>query len=184
MLSPLEEVFFVRYFCLFLLILGWPMSAYLGGNAYPLTPTEISAVVQAVEDEIYVEGSYTDYYQVAENIGTPRHWKSRVHIYINPEYGGEFEGNDGVGEAIYKFMPYGEIIRLFRLSNGHVQLIGDPENAFPITQPSHRTIFYDDEAICKLKEKWVKRFFVVDISPSQEMVQEAQRRQKARMGYF
>lgn len=167
---------------LFLMLFGLPISAYSAGGRRPLTPAEANAVIQAVEDEIYAGGDYSDFYQIGENIGTPQHWKSRVHIYINPEYGGEFEGNEGAGEAIYKFMPYGEIVRFFDLSNGQVRLIGNPQNGFPITQPSHRTLFDDDESICRLKRTWLKRFFVVDVLPAPEVIQEASRRQKARMG--
>ena len=103
-----------------------------------------------------------------------------MHVYINREYGGEFEAAEGAGEVIYKFMPDGEIIRFFKISNGQVQLMGSPQNGFPITQPSHRTVFDDDESICELKQKWLKRFFVVDVLPTEQMIREASRRQKLR----
>ena len=165
---------------LFLVLFGLPISAYSAGGGRPLTPAEVNAVVQAVEDEIYAGGDYSDFYQIGENTGTPQHWKSRVHIYINPEYGGDFEGNQGGGEAIYKFMPDGEIIRFFKVLNGQVELMGNPQIGFPITQPSHRTVFDDDETICELKQRWLKRFFVVDVLPSREIIQEASRRQTLR----
>lgn len=145
-----------------------------------LTTDEVSAVIQSVEDEIYADGEYSEFYQFGENISTPQHWKSRMHIYINPQYGGRFEANEGSGEVIYKFMPYGEIVRLFFLEKGQVLLVGDPHNRFPMTQPSHQTVFDDDEMICDLKRTWLKRSFIVDASPTAEMIEQASRRQRLR----
>jgi len=174
----------MKTLCLYLLLLGLPVSAHSAGRGRPLTTAEVNAVIQAVEDEIHAGEDYDEFRQIGENIGTPQHWKSRLHIYINPKYGGEFQGDEGNGEgngaAIYKFMPYGEIIRFFNLRKGHILLLGDPENQFPMTQPSHRTVFDDEEEICDLKRTWLKRSFFVDTAPSPEMIREASRRQKAR----
>ncbi len=120
----------MKCLCLFLVLLGLPVSGYSTGGRR-LTPVEVNAVIQAVEDEIYTEGNYSDFNQVGENIDTPQHWKSRVHIYINPEYGGEFEASVGAGEVIYKFMPDGEIMRFFKVLNGQVELMGNPQIGFP-----------------------------------------------------
>jgi hypothetical protein len=174
----------MKQLCIFLMLFGLPISASAAEGGRSLTTTETDAVIQAVEDEIYVGGGAGEFYQIGENIGTPQLWKSRMHIYINPEYGGEFEGNEGAGELIYKFMPHGEIIRFFHLRKGQVQLIGNPQNSFPMTQPSHRTVFDDDEEICRLKRTWLKRFFVVEVSPAPEMIREAARRQKVRSELF
>lgn len=161
------------------MVLAMSMTA-AGHSGHTLTPTEIGAVIQAVEDEIYREGDYSEFYQIGHNLGTPQHWKSRLHIYTNPEYGGEFEGNEEVGEVIYKFMPYGEVVRLFVIQKGQVLLIGDPENGFPITQPSHLAVLDDDEEICRLKRIWLQRSLIVDTSPTQEMLQNSDRRQQIR----
>jgi hypothetical protein len=81
-------------------------------------------------------------------------------------------------------MPYGEIFRIFFIDeNGQIKLDGDPHNHFPLSQPSHMTIFMDDEDICRIKQSWLKDFFVVDVSPTQEMIEAAARRQKDRTGF-
>lgn len=78
-------------------------------------------VKQAVEDEIYDYGYYGQFYQIEENIGTPKHWIARVRIYINPVY----NSTDKYGEVIYKLMPYGQIYRLFYVeANDRIRLDG------------------------------------------------------------
>lgn len=51
-----------------------------------ITKTEIAALVEAVQDEIYDHGFEDDYYQLGPNMGNdPKKWKSRVSIYIEPQ---------------------------------------------------------------------------------------------------
>jgi len=82
-----------------------PASVSRNHGKQVLTRAELQAVVQAVQDEIYDYGYEREYYVIGDNLGTSAHWVSRVPLYINPEM------NDGVGQAIYKLMPYGEVFR-------------------------------------------------------------------------
>lgn len=144
-----------------------------------LSASEKDAVVQAIQDEIYDYGYYGDYDQFGQNLGTPQHWKSKMLVYIDPEY----DPSTG-GRVIYKLLPYGEILRFFDIDNkGQVQLDGDPTNGFPRTQPSTRTIFLDDDDVCNMKRRWVEDFFVVDVAPSNDILRGSAIRQKSRTGY-
>ncbi len=161
-----------------LLSSGW--AAENSTKRRQVTPAEVKAITAAVEDEIYDYGYYGKFYQIGENIGNSAHWVSRLHIYINPDY----NVVDGYGEVIYKLMPFGQIYRLFYLDeNGAVKLDGDPQNQFPITQPSHQTVFMDDEDVCRREQKWTKGFFAVDVVPSEETIMGAAKRQKERTGF-
>ncbi|HTW57808.1 MAG TPA: hypothetical protein VMD99_06755 [Terriglobales bacterium] len=145
-----------------------------------MSPSEIKEVIQAVEDEIYDYGYNNDYYQLGANLGTPEHWIAHMSIYVDPNY----DLKDGGGQVIYKYMPYGQIIRFFSFNrDGLVQLDGNPENHFPITQPSHQTVFMDDEDVCRLEHAWLKDFFDIDVSPSLGRIRDAVRRQKDRTGF-
>lgn len=161
----------------FLLSAGVPSRA---SSYRRLTPHEVKMVKQAVEDEIYDYGYYRDFYQIGENIGTPKHWVARVRIYINPVY----NSHDGYGQVIYKLMPYGKIYRLFYIeAKDRIRLNGDPQNHFPITQPSRQTVFMDDEEVRRFEQSWTKSFFVIDTAPSMDTIRSAAQRQKARTGF-
>jgi hypothetical protein len=104
--------------------------------------------------------------------------RTRVPLYIDPMV------EDGEGQAIYKLMPYGEVLRLFHVhDDGTVVLDGDPELGFPASQPNRKTVYLKDSDVGQMKRDWVKAFFGVDLSPSPEMVQDAVRRQKQRTGF-
>src|ERR1051326_2698015 len=103
-----------RTIFLLLTLAGLTLSALAEQGKRPLTATEVKAVIKAVEDEIYDRGNHKDFYQLGDNLGTSQHWKSRMHIYINPQY----DIRENVGEIIYKFMPYGEILRVFFIGKG------------------------------------------------------------------
>lgn len=145
-----------------------------------LTPVEVAKLKEAINDEIYDYGYYREFYQIGNNTGTPEHWIASVRIYINPVY----NATDHYGEIIYKLMPYGQIYRLFYIGkDGDVALDGNPDSGFPITQPSHRTVFMDEEEVRHLEQTWMKSFFVVDTSPTAEMIRNAARRQRHRTGF-
>jgi hypothetical protein len=99
-------------------------------------------------------------------------------LYINPSL------EDGEGQAIYKLMPYGEVLRFFDVhDDGTIVLDGDPEIGFPASQPNRKTVYLKDSVVYGMKRDWVKSSFSVDLSPSPEMVQAAVRRQKQRTGF-
>ncbi len=170
----------MKQLVLLLAIFGILCPGYARQGKRPLSPSEVKGIIQAVEDEIYDTESYGEFYQMGDNLGSPQHWKARMHIYVDPEY----DQTENVGEVVYKFMPYGEILRVFSLSkDGLVVLDGDPHNRFPPTQPSHQTVYADDEEVCRMKHNWANQSFVVDVSPTPTMIQEAARRQKSRTGF-
>lgn len=155
-------------------------SAQTRAQSRRLTPAEIKAIDAAVQDEIYDYGYFERFYQIGQNIGTPTHWIARSHIFINPIY----DIANGVGQIIYKLMPHGEIYRLFYLSSdGDVQLDGDPQNDFPITQPSRLTVYMDEEDVCHYEQTWIEEFFTIDTAPSDEIIAAAAKRQKDRSGF-
>jgi len=163
-----------------LLVVTLSASVSFATNNRHLTPTEITQLKQAIEDEIYDYGYYNDFYQIGENTGTPRHWVARTRVFINPMY----NSDDRHGEVMYKLMPFGQIYRLFYIGDdGSVKLDGDPQNHFPITQPSHQTVFMDEDDVCRFVHAWIKDSVVVDTEPSVEMIQSASLKQKNRTGF-
>jgi hypothetical protein len=170
----MKRVLSVVLFCLV------PMSALAAPGYRHLKPSEIEKLKQAVEDEIYDYGYFAEFYEIGGNVGTPHHWKARVHLFINPVY----NSTERYGEVIYKLMPYGQIYRLFDIdAAGNVTLDGNPQNSFPITQPSHQTVFMDDLDVCRLEQSWIDTFFIIDTSPTLDMIKDAAQRQKQRTGF-
>lgn len=148
---------------------------------FKLTESDMKAVILAVEDEIYDHEYCKKYYNIGRCAGNRTdHWVSEVPIYISPS-----TDKYGYGYAIYKLMPYGEVYRLFffRKEDGMAVLVGDSENGFPITQPSHLTIYDDDEEICRMKAEWLKRYFLVEEMPPISVYEKAANRQEKRVGF-
>lgn len=148
-------------------------------GVHALTASDQKAVIQAVEDEVYDYGFEKEFYDIGINSGTPHHWISKVPIYIDPS-----TDKDGNGRAIYRLMPYGEVFRLFFVrKDGVVVLIGDPDNKFPITEPSKLTVFVDDDEICRMKKQWIRSTIFVDEQPPSQTVMAAVARQEIRTGF-
>ncbi|MGI0133521.1 MAG: hypothetical protein ACREBW_00990, partial [Candidatus Micrarchaeaceae archaeon] len=86
--------------------------------------------------------------------------------------------------VIYKLMPYGQIYRVFYIdAAGDATLDGNPQNGFPITQSSHQTVFMDDLDVCRDEQSWMDTSFIVDTSPTLDMIKDAAQRQKQRTGF-
>ena len=162
-----------------LLIASSPSNAQ-GATKVRLTQSETKALVQAVQDEIY-DREYQGYFfpeggPVGDLISDSR---TRVPLYIDPMV------EDGEGEAIYKLMPYGEVLRLFHVhDDGTIVLDGDPELGFPASQPNRKTVYLRDDDVDRMKREWVKSSFEIDLWPSAETIQDVVRRQKQRTGGF
>jgi hypothetical protein len=141
--------------------------------------SEVAAVIQAVQDEIYDYGFEDDYSQVGENParrGSAR--ISRMPIYIDPSV------KNGEGRVIYHAAHYGEVFREFFIrEDGIVVLDGDPGLGFPPTQPSHRTAYMEGTSVRRMKRDWLKRFFRIDMSPSSRTIRAAADRQIRRTGF-
>lgn len=140
-----------------------------------LSQTEMTAVVQAVEDEIYDYGYQTKF----SYVGDAPEGSTRVPIYVSPTI-----DKDSVGEVIYKYMPFGEVLRRFLLrQDGLVILYGDPELAFPPQLPDTNTLYLNDEDVCRMKAEWTKTYFTVDPNANTERIKLASSRQKQRVNY-
>jgi len=167
----MKRVLSVVLFCLL------PMSALAAPTYRHLKPSAIEKLKQAVEDEIYDYGNFAEFYGIGDNVGTPQYWNARAHLFINPLY----SSTEQHGAVIYKLMPYGQIYRLFYIdATGDVTLDGAPQNHFPITQPSHQTVFMDDLDVCRREQSWIDTFFIVDTLPTLDMIKDAAQRQKQR----
>ena len=136
---------------------------------------EVAAIVQAVEDEIYDWGYQTDFTGVGNTgaITSP----TDITLFVFPDV------EDGRGGVLYKFMPFGEVVRLvwFR-PDGMAVLEGNPLNGFPASQPDTRTIYIDDDFVCQYKEKAIRTTFTVDPDVPRARREEAARRQVVRLG--
>jgi hypothetical protein len=156
------------------------VNAAFAGDQRRLSTAEITEIKQAICDEIYDYGYYGEFYQIGENIGTPKHWVARVRVYIDPAY----SSADEHGQVIYKLMPFGQIYRLFFIDkDGKLTLDGNPQNKFPITQPSRQTVYMDEEDVRQDEQAWVKSSFTIDTEPSSDTIQSAVQRQKIRAGF-
>ena len=151
-----------------------------GAAKSKLNQSETNALVQAIQDEVYDYGYQGHFFPEGGPVGdVVSDSRTRVPLYISPVL------DDGEGQAIYKLMPYGEVLRLFHVrDDGTVVLDGDPEIGFPATQPNRKTVYLKDSVVERMKREWVKSSFDVDLSPSPERVQDAVRRQKQRNDGF
>ena len=140
-------------------------------------PAEAQAVTQAIVDEIY------DYDRASQfaYVGVPVKGGSavRLAVYISPVA-------DGTGQVIYKYMPFGEVVRRFALkTDGTAELFGDPSVKFPFpaTQPNTRTIYLDDQDVCRMRSTWQKTTVEVALKPDESAVAAAAQRQQIRTGF-
>jgi hypothetical protein len=164
---------------LLLLTTSLPSSAQ-GTTKSRLTQSETKALVQAVQDEIY-DREYQGYFfpeggPVGDVISVSQ---TRVPLYVHRVL------ERGEGEAIYKLMPYGEVVRLFHVhDDGIIVLDGDPELGFPASQPNRKTVYLKDDDLARMKHEWVRSSFEIVLLPSPQTIQGVVRRQKQRTGGF
>lgn len=141
----------------------------------PVSPQNIHALVQAIQDEIYDEGCQGYGYDAS---GSANGTKYELPLYVKPTWNGS-----GDSWAIYKFLPIGEVLRMFsNRSDGLVELAGHPEWNFPPTDPSYLTVFMDDNELCRMKHDWIRTTLSLDTNPPVDVVLESIKRQKLRFG--
>ena len=168
------------FISVWLLLIASLASSAQGTSKIKLSQSETKALAQAVVDEIY-DREYQGYFfpeggPIGDVISDSR---TRVPLYVDPVV------EDGEGEAIYKLMPYGEVLRLFHVhGDGTIVLDGDPELGFPASQPNRKTVYLEDRAVDRMKHEWVKSSFEIVLSPTPEAIQDVIRRQKQRTGGF
>jgi hypothetical protein len=137
--------------------------------------TEMTAVIEAIQDEIYDLKLEKEYFDVGPG-ATGNRDQVVLNIYFQPDV-----LDDSRSWVIYKLMPEGEILRMYEIGrSGRIYLNLKP-GEFRITQPSYPTVFMDDDELCKLKHDWIRRKFTVETNPDPKLVATARERQKARM---
>jgi hypothetical protein len=140
----------------------------------PIRDAEISAVIEAIQDEIYDLKLQDDFFDVGKTTKENRD-QEILNVYLQPDV-----IEDSRSWVIYKLMPDGEILRMYEIGrSGRIYLHGKP-GEFRITQPDYPTVFMDDDELCKLKHDWLRRHFVVNTNPSPELVAAARARQRQR----
>jgi hypothetical protein len=148
-----------------------------GGSA--ATETSVSAadekaVIQSIEDEIYDWRCQLYVEFVGQGIAQGTY---QLRVYINPKI------DDGRGEVIYKFMPFGEVYRSFwRGRSGLVYLDDTPAQGFGPERPAYKTVYMDDDKLLKDKRDWIKAVFVIRFHPGKDRLNQARERQRARLG--
>ena len=144
----------------------------------PIRDSEIQAVIQAIEDEIYDLNLEMYFFDLGGHIkGKPA--IVNVNVYFQPEV-----IDNSRSWVIYKLMPGGEVYRMYEIGrSGRIYLFLKP-GEFRITQPSYPTVYMDDDDLCQLKHEWTRRQFVVDTNPSKELVEAARTRQRDRQRYL
>lgn len=158
-----------------LLILFWGSALHAGPQSQkrPIRESEMTATIQAIEDEIYDLNLQLHFLDVEG----PNDTEHAVHmnVYFQPEV-----LDDSRSWVVYKLMPGGEVYRMYEIGrSGRIYLNMKP-GEFRITEPSYPTVYMDDDELCKLKHDWIKRQFVVDLHPSNELVVAARARQRDR----
>lgn len=152
-------------------VLSRPMRASHTG----VTDAVKQAVVQAIQGEIYDYGCESDGFDAADESG--KDWY-QLRAYLTPS----LDSNNG-GEVIHKFMPLGEVIRLFSIeSDGSAILYGHPEWHFPPTSPNFLTVYMDDDQLCQHKHDWLRVNYRVELKPSALLIRQAEERQRKRLG--
>jgi hypothetical protein len=165
-------------FLLMLLALGQEPARLLQESGV-IAPTQIRALILAVEDEVYDNGFEEDYIGAGKNEAeSGQKWVSRMPIYVDPII------DQGEGRAIYNLKHYGEVYRLFYIhEDGTIALDGDPELGFPRTDTSFLTRYMSRKRLAHLKQGWLHERFVINTEPGREVVREAAVRQKQRTGF-
>jgi hypothetical protein len=148
-------------------------------SARQLRQEDTSAVVTAIQDEIYDYSQEKSYFRHGSPAKSIPGRIAKVSVYINPHLAA-----DGMGEAIYNDLPYGEILRAFHVQpTGMVVLTGGPQIGFPVTQPSHLTEFMEKDELSDDKAQWFHAELIIQDNPSKSTLVQAARRQIKRVGF-
>lgn len=170
----------IVHFVLFYFVFYSSFCFSYGAGVLNINDKQVKLITESVEDEIYDYGYYKMFSNVGNNVGSLNDFVVRVQIYVNPLY----NLSDGYGEVIYNYMPFGEVYRLYYLDEKKgVVLDGNPQNNFPLSQPSHKTVFMESSEVYNMKSKWYKKYFFVHVNPSNEIINESIERQKKRVGF-
>lgn len=146
---------------------------HISTPAAPVDSAQIKALVQAIQDELYADNLQVDDYDAGVPAGRGMY---RLQLYVQPDF-----NEQGLAWAIYKLMPYGEVLRMFWIGrSGTAFLYGKPRDRFRPTGPSYLTAYMDDGELLRAKQTWTRTHFLVDLRPSAENLRESKERQKKR----
>jgi hypothetical protein len=164
---------------LLLTVLISPLAAQAPAQTKRDSKELLSAVAQAIEDELYDLQREKLYFQIDESSGgdnTP----AEISMYVSKEI-----SSNGTGVVVYKDMPYGEVYRYFDVGpDGTVKLAGNPTSKFPPTGGSMLTVYLTDEEVCEfIQHKAYKSKFTIDPLASPKRISDAENRQLRRTGY-
>lgn len=141
-----------------------------------VTSQYISAVLLAIQDEIYAGRCAPAFLDIGKSVGQGEKIH-QINVYFAPYL------KQGMASVIYKFWPFGEVNRMYWIDkSGLAHLAGHPAWDFPPTEPSYLTIYMGDRQLCRLKAEWKRVPLEIEISPSLSRVREAIARQKQRGG--
>jgi hypothetical protein len=167
-----------------LLIITMPLAGPAQtGLSVPVTPEQQKAITQAIEDEIYDFGYQSwDFGYIGKTID---HDQQKIRAYVEPQRKTYLRGGgDPVGYVIYKYMPFGEVLRMFWFKkDGLAVLGGNPEMGFTPEHPNYLTVYMGDDELLQDKEHWLRLSFIINLHPTAERLREAARRQIRRIGY-
>jgi len=147
------------------------------GSTKPLLENSVAKIVTAIEDEIYDYKQEQSFFNIGSTgaIGVP----TKVSLFIEKSV-----SDRNIGWVLYKDMPHGEVLRRFIIQyDGLVVLFGDPELDFPAQQPDTKTVYLEDEAVCRFKSTALKTVLTVDPNVSSQRIAEAESRQMQRVHY-
>ena len=145
-----------------------------------LTEREIHELTIAIQDEIYDSGYLHEFWAFATS--GERGAVAEFPIYVKPL--ASWNGTTWSGVVIYKYPPFGEVLRIFYIVNDAdiVILGGSPKTGFPWTQPDSKTLYMNDDEVCQDKHDWRKVPFSLDLKPTAQRFKDASIRQKRRVG--
>ena len=147
------------------------------GTSKPLPKASVPNIVMAIEDEIYDYKQENSFVNIGSTgaIGVP----TKIPLYIQKSV-----SDRSVGWVLYKDMPHGEVLRRFIIrDDGLVVLYGDPGLDFPAQQPDTKTIYLDDDDVCRFKINALRTTFTVDPDVSSQRITEAEAGQMRRVHY-
>ncbi len=138
-----------------------------------LSESERTALVSAIEDEIYDYGFQEEFRSVGHPISAE---EFEIPLFVTKAESSYY--------VIYRLLPFGEMYRLVNFgSDGMVRLFRNPRSGFPPDAPAMLTLYFDDDEMCDFKHNALRLSFVVEMKPSKQRIEEAITRQKKRYGF-
>jgi hypothetical protein len=142
--------------------------AQKSGDRRAVTSADVSLLVTAIRDEIYVLGNAPAYIDIPTD---------SIRIYVEPRL------EDGKIWVIYGLLPFGEVLRAAWLSPDErfAILLGDPREGFPPTHPTAMlTMYLNQDDLMRMKLTWKRVGVSINRKPSPVELADAEGRQAVR----